>query len=191
MTIEINYLPWRKDVRKAKKNKFVAILATTTLIALSTSYFFYLKTDSELKYRKDRIDFIQKNSLIFENQIVEIEQMKADKKKILERAGVIKELEKDRNLIIKSLDYLTKTIPDSIHFKSLNIIDERFEIIGIAKDRNDISKFMRAIDKSDLLLNSKINYVESLENISEEFEFLLTASKPLVIENTEEEGNDG
>lgn len=180
MTVNINYLPWRKAQRDKKKNNFIALLIGSGIITASVVGYYDFLYSAKLEYQNARIKFIEENNMLFEFQIIEIDKMKEDKKKILERARIIDELENDRFAAIKMLDYITKKIPDSIYIKEFKIQGDEIEILGVSKSAPDISSFMRLVEKSEWFVDPKMVYVLNSDEKKDgvrESEFLLTASK--------------
>lgn len=182
MTIEINYLPWRESIRKEKKKKLITQLTLLALITAGGWYAFYSVEADQLNYQQKRNKFIETNSALFDTQIVEIQAMKEDKIKILSRAEIINQLESTRYTVIKVMDLVTKQLPDTIYIKNFTINEDEIIALGVSRSKPDISRLVRTVSKSEFFINSKVEYVnvvdESKAEGQREYEFLIRAMLP-------------
>ena len=191
MTIEINYLPWRESIRIEKKNKLIAILSLLALMTAGGWYAFYLVEESNLEYQQQRNKSIEMHAEIFDKQIIEIETMKEDKREIINRAQIINKLESNRYTVIEVMDLVTKKMPDTIYLKKFTINQDEVIALGVSRSKSDISRLVRTVSKSEFFINSKVEYVnvvdESKEGNQREYEFILSSILPKVLNEASDE----
>ena len=161
---KINLLPWREELRKERKRRFLFMLgATATLSFLCVlAVGFYI--DGQIAHQHSRNKFLQEEIQGLNSRIAEIQDLKKRRQELLERMMVIQSLQGNRPVIVRVFDELVRVIPDDVYFTLLDMHDSTITIEGVAKSNNRISALMRQFDESQWFDAPNLTAVKALEH---------------------------
>jgi len=150
--IQINLLPVR-DIRRRKKAKnqiFMGVgVIVFVLAGLLITELLQLNTINKLKEEDQR--------LVAEKQqytkiLAEIKKMEEEKKILLTRIDVIKQLKQSSSLTVHVLDEIAKLTPTNrMWLKSLSQVGSQLNLTGMALDEQTVAKYMEDLENSQYI----------------------------------------
>jgi type IV pilus assembly protein PilN len=147
--IKINLLPWREELREARKQEFLKVLISLVLLAAAIIFggdrFYNARIDTQ----QARNTFIDKEIKVLEARIDEIKLLQQKRNELLARMKVIQELQGNRPVIVRLFDELARRLADRVYFTSLQSKGKSITIDGVAESNNRISSQLRNFDESD------------------------------------------
>lgn len=158
---KINLLPWRQELRKQRKQEFIAINMAVALIALGIILFFHLFVSSQLSDQEERKAFIKSEIDTLDKQISEIEELQKRKDELLSRMKVIQDLQGRRPVIVRVFDDLVRAAPDKLYLTSIERKADQFKIEGVAESNNQVATFLRNLNASAWFKNPVLSNVSS------------------------------
>ncbi|GGP23603.1 PilN domain-containing protein [Silvimonas iriomotensis] len=146
--IRINLLPHREEARKARHNRYMAMLgiafaAAAAVVALG--YFYY---QSRIDTQNERNQFLAQENAKLDQQIAEIDKLKQEKQQLLDRKKVVERLQANRSEDVKMLDQLTRQTPEGIYLKYVKQNDMTLNLNGYAQSNARVSTYMRNLADS-------------------------------------------
>ena len=136
--IKINLLPWREELREARKQEFLKVLISLVLLAAAIIFggdrFYNARIDTQ----QARNAFIDKEIKVLEDRIDEIKLLQQKRNELLARMKVIQELQGNRPVIVRLFDELARRLADRVYFTSLQSKGKSITIDGV---RNRITEF--------------------------------------------------
>jgi len=156
----INLLPWREALRKERKRQFTSIVAGAVLLMGAIVFYVHIHVSGMIEYQNDRNAFLEKEIASVEKKIVEIRELEAKKKQLLNRMTVIQELQTRRPMVVHLLDDLVRALPDGLYLTSLAQKGSELTLEGMAQSNARVSAFMRNLDDSDWFTNPRLDVIQ-------------------------------
>ena len=174
----LNLLPWREQLREERKKQFLAAWAITLLSSAAVVFLVGLYVSGGIDNQQSRNQYLQQQVSVLDRQIKEIEGLKAQRTLLLERMGVIQNLQGHRPVSVRIFDEVAKIVPEGVYFKDLKLEGNRLSLIGVAESNNRISDLMRNFDGSDWFTEPNLTGVRKISINGERLnEFDLTIRK--------------
>lgn len=160
---KINLLPWRQELRKQRKQEFLAINMGVALVALAILLFLHMLVSSQLGDQEERKAYIKSEIDLLDKQIAEIEELQKRKDELLSRMKVIQDLQGRRPVIVRVFDEIVRSTPDKLYLTSLERKGDQFRITGNAESNNQVAMFLRNLNASAWFKNPVLGNVTSNE----------------------------
>lgn len=158
----INLLPWRDQLREERKQRFVAGMGATLMIAAGLVFLGGQYLNSAIEQQNARNEFIKKEIAVLDARIKEIKDLKERREQLLERMKIIQDLQGNRPVIGHIFDQLVRTLPDGVFFTDLSRKGDLISIVGSAESNNRVSSLMRNLDASEWLKSPNLTEVKAI-----------------------------
>jgi len=192
----INLLPWREEQRQQRQKNFFISLATALIFAVAVFVAALFFLDDLIDEQKNRNTFLQQEITALDQEIKEVDALLLERKNLLARMRAIQDLQISRPKVIKVLDALVRSVPKGIYLEDLARKDDSLIINGVATSNDQVSEFMRRLEKNDQFLEPKLKIVQRASNKDAEegdtsmtFSLNVNESKPEVEDESEDGGN--
>lgn len=159
--VRINLLPWRDIRRKERERQFYSILTGSAVLMGAIVLYVHLHINGLIDEQNNRNSYIESEIATVEKQIKEIEQLEAEKTRLLARMNVIQKLQSSRPVIVHMFDEIVNTLPEGVYLTSITQKKDVITLKGVAQSNARVSAFMRSIDKSDWLTTPKLNVIQT------------------------------
>ncbi|MDR0735520.1 MAG: PilN domain-containing protein [Zoogloeaceae bacterium] len=146
--IRINLLPYKEELRKAKRQQFGVLAVAFAAAAALTVFVAYELYDVAIGSQNSRNQMLQAGIDSTKRQLQEIEEIKAKSAALLGRKSAIESLQKDRNNTVRLLSEMVQQTPEGIYLTSLQQTGANVEIKGYAQSSSRVSILMRNIEAS-------------------------------------------
>lgn len=156
---KINLLPWRQELRKQRKQEFLAINMAVALVALGLILFFHMFVSAQISDQEERKAFIKSEIELLDRQIVEIDELQKRKDELLARMKVIQDLQGRRPIIVRVFDEIVRATPDKLYLSLIERKDNKFTISGVADSNNQVATFLRNLNASSWFKNPVLGSV--------------------------------
>ena len=157
---KINLLPWREERRKDLLNEFLVMLGLVALFAAITVGIVHFYHSQLIERQNTRIGYIDKRINEVDKKIIEIKELEKQKESLLSRMRAIESLQHDRPLIVHLFDELVRSVPEGMSILDLKQNGPKITITGEAQSNARVSSFMRKIEQSEWLKNSKLKIIK-------------------------------
>jgi len=174
----INLLPWRAELRQKRKKDFLLASLGAVLMgaALTFGTKFYYQT--LISSQEARNTTLRSEITELDRQIAEINELDAQKSRLLARMEIIDQLQRSRPEAVHLLDEAVDILPEGTHLTALRQVGDRVEIEGVAQSSTRISVLMRNIDDSEWLRNPQLEGIQySGDGPDKEGDFTLFANQ--------------
>ncbi len=157
----INLLPWRAELRKQQQKDFAAAIMLG--LALTAAVFLLVRSHigSEIEYQTQRNQFLQSEIAVLDGKIKEIQNLEAQKKKLLAKMEIIQQLQSSRPEIVHLFDEIARTVPEGVFLNDLTQSDKNLTINGFAQSNARVSAYMRSLEASPWLKDPVLTIIES------------------------------
>jgi type IV pilus assembly protein PilN len=161
LTIHINLLPWRADLRRQRKKEFFArillALFSTVLIMLSV----HLQINRTIDRQARRNEFLQSEIRVLDQKIKEIQNLDSQKRRLVARMEVIQELQVSRPEMVHLFDEIVRTVPDGVSLIDLAQTDRKLVVNGVAQSNAKVSAYLRSLESSSWLSRPMLNVIQT------------------------------
>lgn len=187
----INLLPWREERRARLKQQFFIVLVVAAVIGVGSVVLYNLHLKNKIEIRRQENSFIEAETAKLEEDIKEIENIKNQRERLIERMEVIENLQGNRSVIVHQFDEMVRVVPDGVYMTAVSKKGETFHMEGIADANNRVSNLMLNLDESDWFKNSILASVTAAEDEAEEkatssFKLSVSEENPNVINEDED-----
>jgi type IV pilus assembly protein PilN len=154
---KINLRPWREERSAARQKDFVTNLVASAICAAALVLMMGYYYDVQMDRQNVRNGFLKVNISKLDERIKEIEELKRQRERLLERLNAIQELQGNRPIIVRNFDELVRVLPDGLHYDFLERKEAGFaaaldkdaiNIKGLALQNKDVSELMRRLNSS-------------------------------------------
>lgn len=178
---KINLRPWREERAAARQKDFVTNLLASGLFAAVLVFLAGYYLDIQTDRQSTRNQFLQTKISELDARIKEIEELKRQRERLLERLNAIQELQGNRPIIVRNFDELVRVLPDGVHYTLLERRENGFDdnkaatskkdslkITGLALQNKDVSDLMRNLHDSIWFEEPDLSKVGAIDNKKKE-----------------------
>jgi len=160
--IRINLLPIRQTRKRESVQQQLAFFALALLISGGVCFGWYSLAAKTTRDLKLQIKTKEQDLARLEKIIGEVNQHTQRKKEFEEKLGVIKKLKKGKTGPVRALDDLATELPKRVWLSEMIEEGGRVKFLGNALNNEDVSAFMKALEKSKyftgvVLINTEIS----------------------------------
>jgi type IV pilus assembly protein PilN len=157
----INLLPWREELRTAKKRQFNTALAGAAIVTALAVVFVHIQMTSMISSQNSRNQFLENTIKQVEKEIEEIRDLKSAKENLLARMEVIQKLQSSRPEIVHLFEEIANAAPKGVFLLDAARTGNKLTITGVADSNDNVSAFMRNLEASEWLSNPKLSVIDS------------------------------
>jgi type IV pilus assembly protein PilN len=187
----INLLPWREARRKEQQKEFLIFLFFGAAVAVVLVFFAHIQVNGMIDYQTARNQYLQNEIKILDKRIAEIRELEKTKAALLERMRIIEELQASRPGVVHLFDELVTSLPEGLYITSVTQKGNILTIEGEAESNARVSAYMRRLDASPWLTDSKLSIIKSnkkKDEATQTKEFKLTVTQTSPKAETEKKG---
>ncbi|MCI0507253.1 MAG: PilN domain-containing protein [Gammaproteobacteria bacterium] len=157
----INLLPWREELRTAKKRQFNTAMGGAAIVTALAVVFVHIQMTSMITSQNQRNQFLENTIKQVEKEIEEIRDLKNAKENLLARMEVIQKLQSSRPEIVHLFEEIANATPKGVFLLDTSRNGDKLTITGVADSNDSVSAFMRNLDASEWLSNPKLSVIDS------------------------------
>ena len=157
----INLLPWREELRDARRKRFLLALVGALVAAVAAVLIANQAINDAIDRQVARNDYIGKQIAVVDERIKQISDLKARRQQLVERMRIIQDLQGNRPISGRIFDQLARTLPDGVYFTQVKMLGKTLSISGAAESNNRVSELMRNLDASDWFDAPSLNEVKA------------------------------
>jgi len=160
----IDLRPWREERRKARQSQFLVTLAIVAAIAAGLGLMWNQSIQGEIKFQNTRNSYLQTKIKELDVKIKEIQSLREQRERLIERMDVIQSLQGDRPIIVHVFEEIVKATPEGVFFTGLTSVGSQVNISAEADKTLSISDFLRNLDASPWF---DATFMEGMESIKD------------------------
>ncbi|MFY0989418.1 PilN domain-containing protein [Halomonas sp. C05BenzN] len=161
MTIEINLLPWREEIRARNSKRFFVALGLMAVLGLGGGYGMTWYYDQQFEVQQQRNAHIQAQSRELDTAIREISELEAIRERMLEQVQVFTDLQMGRTQTVHVFSDLTTSLVDGVHYTRLARQQDELSLAGLAESNRQVSDQLRALAAADTFSVPVLSEVEA------------------------------
>ncbi len=178
MTIEINLLPWREELRARRSKRFFVTLGVAAALGLGGGYGLTWHYEQQAASQQQRNAHIQAQSRQLDDDIREVSELETIIAEMVEQERVFTGLQMGRTQTVHVLGDLTTSLVDGVYYTQLNRQGDRLRLAGLAENNRQVSDQLRALAAAGSFTVPVLSEVEA-EGDGERRRFSLSMSQQL------------
>lgn len=159
----INLLPWREELRQKRKKEFLMAILMAVIVAGALSFGTKTFYKAKISNQEQRNQMLRTEIAELDRQIAEIDELDAQKQRLLDRLEIIEELERTTPEAVILVDSMVEVLPEGIYLDSLTQNGTDIDLTGRNQSNQRVSDMLRNIDESAWLTNAFPDIVENPE----------------------------
>lgn len=160
----INLRPWREELRAERQKQFITTLVAVLIAAVVLVFFWQDHVSSQIEYQNSRNAYLKTSMVELDKKIKEIQELTAERQKLLDRMKVIQDLQGTRPVIVRVMDELVRTLPDGLYYERMERKGNEVSLKGMAESNNRISSLMRNFEASEWFASPNLKDVSAVTN---------------------------
>lgn len=160
MSTQINLLPWREEVKKARKNQFIAMVASAAVLGVGVVFGGNLYYQGEIDHQEHRNQLLRTEISRLDEQIQRIEELERTREQLEARMDVIQELQAGRPQIVHMFEELVTTLPDGVFLNQVRQQGDNITLGGVGQSNARVSNYMERLDASAWLDDPNLEVIE-------------------------------
>ncbi|MGE3772650.1 MAG: PilN domain-containing protein [Gammaproteobacteria bacterium] len=157
----INLLPWRAELRKQRRNEYLAIVGAFAALAVLVWGGIHFHFKERIEFQNERNDYLRREIASLDKKIKEIQELEKEKERLIARMKAIETLQSSRPIIVHIFDELVTSLPEGVYLKEVSQTGTAITLKGVAESNARVSSFMRNIEKSQWLKDPKLEIIQS------------------------------
>ncbi|HYA39997.1 MAG TPA: PilN domain-containing protein [Syntrophobacteraceae bacterium] len=160
--IQINLLPVRLQKQKEGARQIASIYLLSIVLAGAIIGFLWIRYDGEIGARKKELSSLQQEVGKYARFEAALQQIQKTKEIVDKKREVIKDLQGDRDAVVRMLALLSIQVPpEKMWFDKLTQTGSSVTLDGVAQSNEAIVEFMRNLEASPYIEKGSINLVLS------------------------------
>lgn len=155
----INLLPWRAELKQLQKKQFFLLLGGcalgTLLLCLGINLLYGQAIDSQVA----RNQFLTNEMARLDQQIGEVNRIRARRNELIERMRLIDNLQQSRNLTVHLFNELPEVVTNGVYLDNLDFSGDKVSLRGKTEAHSRVASMMRLIDRSGWLGQTSISSI--------------------------------
>lgn len=168
MTISINLLPWREELKVEHQREFFTLLGLAVGFAVGLMLCIHMLVAKQITNQNNDNDYLKHQISLLDQQISEIQELEKEKRQLLARMDIIQQLQKSRPQIVRLFDGLVRIVPDGLYLTSVSRTGNKVLLDGKAESNTRVSTFMRNIESSGWLKSPLLSLIQTDEQKDKE-----------------------
>ena len=157
----INLLPWRAELRKQRRNEYLAIVGAFAALAVLVWGGIHFHFKERIEFQTERNNYLRSEIASLDKKIKEIQELEKEKDRLIARMKAIETLQSSRPIIVHIFDELVTSLPEGVYLKEVAQSGTAITLKGVAESNARVSSFMRNIEKSQWLKDPKLEIIQS------------------------------
>ena len=163
MTITINLLPWRENLKEQQKKEFFTLLGVLVVFSAGLVLLIHTLVATQIQYQNENNNHLKNEIRLLDQKNVEIQKLEKEKKELLARMEVIQQLQANRPGVVELFDGIVRIVPPGLYLTSLSRTGDRILIDGKAESNTRVSTFMRNIESTHWLKSPELSLIQADE----------------------------
>ncbi|AXK55216.1 PilN domain-containing protein [Pseudomonas protegens] len=145
----INLLPWREAARALRRRRFLQALAAMLVLGVGLVLLADACIDRLIGRQQARNQYLRQATVGLDNQIATIHQLKVQRQQLVERMGVIEDLQGSRSASVRIFQQLARSLPAGLYFTEVGLQGQSLSISGAAESNQRVSELMRNLQSAE------------------------------------------
>jgi type IV pilus assembly protein PilN len=158
--IRINLIPYRAARTQQRILQHIGAAVGGVMLVILISLILHMIATAELSGLYDEISHLRAQNLVLQKKIGKIRNLDKLRMEVERKLAIVDELQQGRFRSLKTLHALAQAIPENVWLTSIKDKDGAISLKGLGESNKAVANFMRALDKSPLYGNVRLQVIE-------------------------------
>ncbi|MDR0717063.1 MAG: PilN domain-containing protein [Azoarcus sp.] len=154
--IRINLLPHREEKRKERRQQFFVVAGLVAALGFGIGGLVHTINAGNIDSQDKRNRIFKQDIAKLEEEIKEIEGIREEIERLLNRKQVIESLQSERAETVHLFNELAARVPEGIYLTSIKQAGKKITLNGVAQSNARVSLMMSQLNDSPFLQNSEV-----------------------------------
>jgi type IV pilus assembly protein PilN len=159
MTTRVNLLPWRDMRRKEQDRQLLSIGIFAWLLMGLVVFYGHHQVTTLIEGQQARNKYLKTQIADLDKVIAKIKDLKKQRSALVNRMGVIYNLQSDRTRMVHIMDALARTLPEGVYYQSMKQSGNNLILTGGAQSNARIAALLRNFEGSQWFANPNLKVV--------------------------------
>jgi len=145
MTVPVNLLPWREQLRQRHRRAFVRSLFATAALALAIVVLVAQHLREDIHEQQTNNALLRSELARVAASIQEIGRLQQRERDIAERLVVLQQLQEGRSNQARIFETVARAVPADVQLRALRGRGQSLEVAGIAVAHKAVAQLMRSL----------------------------------------------
>ncbi len=164
MARKFNLQPWRQVRRETKKKQFIIITAVLVCLVIAGCLAERWYQQRIVTQQQSAIALLKEDIAKFNHAKAEVERLVELNKEVNRQIEVIQQLEKQRGLAVKILDFFATQTPDNVFLTYLQFKDGKVTLKGVVENGEEVSEFYRILSSFEYFSIPDVGRIQSAKS---------------------------
>lgn len=160
----INLLPWREAQRARLKQQYLLILGLVAGLTIFALVGINMWLGQKQQHQHQRNQYLQAEISKLDVKIKEIREIRAQKKKLLTRIDVIRQLQQQRHVPVQVMNELARVMVPGVYLTKVSVKGSAVSIEGFCDSNNHLASMMRQVESARWLSEPKVHQIVAAAN---------------------------
>lgn len=160
----LNLLPWREKAKEQSRKNFLMAVGASLLAGAGAVFAANTWMIDNIEYQEQRNVRMKTEIRKLELTIADIKKLDSTRQALLERIGIIDNLQSTRPSIVHLFDEMVKSLPQGLFLTQLEQKDNKVKIVGKSESSARVSSYMEKLNASDWLSSTELNIISKDKN---------------------------
>jgi type IV pilus assembly protein PilN len=165
MTIEINLLPWREEVRARRSKRFFMTLALMALLGLGGGYAMTWYYGQQIEAQQQRHQMINARTAELDRDIRVVSQYEEQIALLKRQIQIFELLQANRPQTVHVFNALVESLIEGVYYTGFNRQGDQLRLSGLAEDNARVSDQLRSLEESQAFDVPVLSEVESADDM--------------------------
>ncbi|WP_028116230.1 PilN domain-containing protein [Ferrimonas senticii] len=160
----INLLPWREAQRARQKQQYFGVLGIVAVFSVMALVGVSMWLGQLQQEQRERNQYLQAEILKLDIQIKEIRQIKEQKKKLVTRIDVIRQLQQQRHVPVQVMNELARVMVPGVYLTKVSVRGSNVSIEGFCDSNNHLASMMRQVESARWLSDPRVHQIVAADD---------------------------
>ncbi|GHC24160.1 PilN domain-containing protein [Aidingimonas halophila] len=161
MSIEINLLPWREQLRRRRARRFYRTLVMSVCLTATVCGGMAIHYRQAVSAQERRNLLIEARIQRLGRDMPSIDALKTDRQRIQAEVDALTHLQFRRPRSVRVMNQLVMTLQEGVHYRHVSRRGQTLHIVGLARDNARVSEQLSALGMSPAFDSPVLTEVES------------------------------
>ncbi len=146
--IRINLLPIRAEKKRETLRRQLSVAGLSVVLLSLILWGIYFSATNKIAQLNNSIAAEENKSAQLDKEIGELKNIENERKVVLEKLNIVKQLDVNRKWHLKMFSDITGAMPEKVWIDSLKETGQTVAITGFAASDDVVADFMRSLEKT-------------------------------------------
>ncbi len=160
MPTQINLLPWREELLRAKRQRFAVLIATCLCCAVIMQLCLGHYLESRSRAQKQRIGLLNDRLTEVDKQVNQHQQLELQQQTLSAKLQQLRALQWQRVKPVQVMTLLATLTPQEVYLDSIDVQAQQVVVSGVGRTADEVAQLLEKFEQSHLVSNLVMHSIQ-------------------------------